>query len=85
MNILKLKTHLFIERIEGEYALCRLDDREKNLIKLPLRELPKNIKQFSVITMKTDGTFFVNDFAKELRMEKIAKELKCKRFYYNFY
>ncbi len=85
MNVLKLQTDLFIERIEGDYALCRLDDREKNLIKLPLRELPKDLKPLAVVTMKTDGTFFINDFAKELRMEKIAKELKCKRFYYNFY
>ncbi len=73
---------IFIERLEGEYALCRLNDRNKNLIKLPLRELPKGIKEFSVVTLKSNGLMFINSYAKELRMEKIAKSLKCKK--YNF-
>ena len=73
---------IFVERIDDEYALCRLDDREKNLIKLPVRELPQGIKEYSVITLKSNGTMFLNEYAKELRMEKIAKSLKCKR--YNF-
>lgn len=73
---------IFVERIEGSYALCRLNDREKNLIKLPLRELPVGVKEYSVITLKSNGNMFINDYAKELRMEKIAKNLKCKK--YNF-
>ena len=73
---------IFVERIDDEYALCRLDDREKNLIKLPVRELPQGIKEYSVITLKSNGMMFLNEYAKELRMEKIAKSLKCKR--YNF-
>ena len=73
---------IFIERLEGEYALCRLNDRNKNLIKLPLRELPKGVKELSVVTMKSNGLMFLNSYAKELRMEKIAKSLKCKK--YNF-
>lgn len=73
---------IFIERIEGSYALCRLNDREKNLIKLPLRELPVGVKEYYVITLKSNGNMFINDYAKELRMEKIAKNLKCKK--YNF-
>lgn len=73
---------IFIERFEGDYALCRLNDRNKNLIKLPLRELPEGVKEFSVVTMKNNGVMFINSYAKELRMEKIAKSLKCKK--YNF-
>lgn len=73
---------IFIERFDGDYALCRLNDREKNLIKLPLRELPTGVKELSVVTLKSDGTMFINAYAKELRMEKIIKSLKCKK--YNF-
>ena len=75
---------IFIERFEGDYALCRLDDREKNLIKLPLRELPDDVKEFSVVTLKSNGTMFINSYAKELRMEKIAKSLKCKKYKFDF-
>lgn len=75
---------IFIERLEGDYALCRLDDREKNLIKLPMRELPVGVQEFSVITLKSDGTMFINSYAKELRMEKIVKSLKCKKYNFDF-
>ncbi len=76
---------IFIERFEGDYALCRLNDRNKNLIKLPLRELPEGVKELSVVTMKSNGIMFINSYAKELRMEKIAKSLKCKKYNYTFY
>ena len=76
---------IFIERLEGEYALCRLNDRNKNLRKLPLRELPEGVKELSVVTMKSNGIMFINSYAKELRMEKIAKSLKCKKYNYTFY
>ncbi len=75
---------IFIERLEADYALCRLDDREKNLIKLPMRELPEGVKEFSVITLKSNGTMFINSYAKELRMEKIVKGLKCKKYNFDF-
>ena len=71
---------IFIERFEGNYALCRLDDKNRNLIKLPLRELPEGVKELSVVTMKSNGSMFINSYAKELRMEKIAKSLKCKKY-----
>ena len=75
---------IFIERFEGNYALCRLDDKNKNLIKLPLRELPEGVKELSVVTMKSNGSMFINSYAKELRMEKIAKSLKCKKYNFDF-
>lgn len=73
---------LFIERIEGDYALCRLPDREKHLIRLPLRELPEGVKELDVVTVKTNGAMFINTYAKEARMEKIAKTLKCKKYHF---
>ena len=76
---------IFIERFEGNYALCRLDDKNKNLIRLPLRELPEGVKELSVVTMKSNGSMFINSYAKELRMEKIAKSLKCKKYKFTFY
>ena len=76
---------IFIERFEGNYALCRLDDKNRNLIKLPLRELPEGVKELSVVTMKSNGSMFINSYAKELRMEKIAKSLKCKKYKFTFY
>lgn len=76
---------IFIERFDGDYALCRLDDREKNLIKLPLRELPEDVKEYSVVTLKSNGTMFVNSYAKELRMENIVKNLKCKKYRFTIY
>jgi hypothetical protein len=76
---------IFIERFEGNYALCRLDDKNKKLIKLPLRELPEGVKELSVVTMKSNGSMFINSYAKELRMEKIAKSLKCKKYKFTFY
>ena len=76
---------IFIERFEGNYALCRLDDKNKNLIKLPLRELPEGVKELSVVTMKSNGSMFINSYAKELRMEKIVKSLKCKKYKFTFY
>ncbi len=76
---------IFVERFEGEYALCRLNDREKNLIKLPVRELPQGTKEYSIITLKSNGQMFLNEYAKELRMEKIAKSLKCKKYIFTNY
>jgi hypothetical protein len=76
--------NIFVEYLDGDYAVCRLPDRNKNLIKLPLRELPEGIKEFSVVTLKNNGLMFINTYAKELRMEKIAKSLKCKKYKFDF-
>lgn len=73
---------LFIERIEAPYALCRLPDKEKHLIRLPLRELPEGVKELDVVTVRACGLMFINDYAKEVRMERIAKSLKCKKYHF---
>lgn len=73
---------IFIERLEESYALCRLPDKERHLIRLPLRELPEGVKELDVVTLKTNGTMFINSYAKECRMESIAKALKCKKYHF---
>ncbi len=74
---------IFVEKTEDGFALCRLPDREKHLIRLPLRELPKGVKELDVITLKSNGAMFINDYAKELRMENIAKSLKCRKYHFS--
>lgn len=74
---------IFIERIEAPYALCRLPDKEGHLIRLPLRELPEGLRELDTVTVKTSGAMFINEYAKELRMEKIAKSLRCKKYHFN--
>ncbi len=71
---------LFVEYLDGEYAVCRLPDRDKNLIRLPLRELPQGVKDLDVITMRDNGTFLINDYGKEVRMKKISNYLRYRKY-----
>lgn len=75
---------IFVEDIDGDFAVCRLPDHDKNIIRLPLRKLPEGVKQFSVITQKTNGIMFLNEFGKEVRREKIIKHLKYNKYYPEF-
>lgn len=72
---------LFVEYLDGEYAVCRLPDRDKNLIRLPLRELPDGVKELGVISMRDNGSFVINDYAREIRMKKITNYLRYKKYY----
>ncbi len=71
---------LFVEYLDGEYAVCRLPDRDKNLIRLPLRELPQGVKDLDVISMRDNGTFLINDYGKEIRMKKISNYLRYRKY-----
>ncbi len=71
---------LFVEYLDGEYAVCRLPDRDKNLIRLPLRELPQGVKDLDVVTMRDNGTFLINDYGKEVRMKKISNYLRYRKY-----
>ncbi len=71
---------IFVEYLDGEYAVCRLPDRDKNLIRLPLRELPEGVKDLDVITMRDNGTFLINNYGKEVRMKKISAYLRYKKY-----
>ena len=73
---------IFVEYLDGDYAVCRLPDKAKNLIRLPLRDLPKGTAPLKVISMRDNGSFILNEYAREERMKKIVKYLKCK--YYSF-
>ena len=71
---------IFVEYIDGEYAVCRLPDKAKNIIRLPLRDLPTGTKELQVISMRDNGTFFLNPYAREVRMKKINNYLKYKKY-----
>lgn len=71
---------IFVEYLDGEYAVCRLPDRAKNLIRLPLRDLPDGTAPLKVISMRDNGSFVLNEYAREERMKKIVKYLKCKNY-----
>ncbi len=71
---------LFVEYLDGAFAVCRLPDREKNLIRLPLDRLPTGTKALKVITLRDNGSMFINDYASELRMKRISNELKYKKY-----
>ena len=74
---------IFVEYLDGEYAVCRLPDKDKNLIRLPLRELPDGVKELGVISMRDNGSFVINDFGREVRMKKITNYLRYKKYYFD--
>lgn len=75
---------IFVEFTEGKYAVCRLPDKERNIIRLPLRELPKGVKIFDVIVMRDNGTFYIDEYARERRMKRIEADLKYKKYHFSF-
>ncbi len=74
---------IFVEYLDGEYAVCRLPDKDKNLIRLPLRELPDGVKELGVISMRDNGSFVINDYGREVRMKKITNYLRYKKYYFD--
>ena len=73
---------IFVEYLDGEYAVCRLPDKDKNLIRLPLRELPDGVKELGVISMRDNGSFVINDYGREVRMKKITNYLRYQKYYF---
>lgn len=71
---------IFVEYLDGDYAVCRLPDKAKNLIRLPLRDLPDGTDALKVISMRDNGSFVLNDYAREERMKKITNYLKYKKY-----
>ena len=71
---------IFVEYIDGEFAVCRLPDKQKNLIRLNLRDLPNGVNELDVISMRDNGSFVINDYAKEVRMKKIKAYLKYSKY-----
>ena len=75
---------LFVEYFDGDYAVCRLPDKAKNLIRLPLRDLPNGLKELDVISMRDNGSFYIDCYAKEIRMKKITRYMKYKQQSFDF-
>ncbi|MBE6795099.1 MAG: DUF3006 family protein [Ruminococcaceae bacterium] len=75
--------NIFIEYLDGDYAVCRLPDKNKNLIRLPLRDLPKGTRELQVVTLRDNGSFFINDYARETRMKQISNYLNFKSYKFN--
>lgn len=73
---------IFVEYIDGNYAVCRLPDKAGNLIRLPLRELPGGVRELSVISVRDNGSFVLNEYARELRMKKIVSYLNYDKYYF---
>ncbi len=73
---------IFVEYLDGDYAVCRLPDRAGNLIRVPLKELPDGTAPLKVISMRDNGSFVLNDYARELRMKKITRYLRYKKYYF---
>ena len=59
---------IFVEYLDGDYAVCRLPDKAKNLIRLPLRDLPEGTDALKVISMRDNGSFVLNEYAREERL-----------------
>lgn len=71
---------IFIEYLDGDYAVCRLPDKAKNLIRLPLRDLPKGTAPLKVLSMRDNGSFVLNEYARETRMKRVTNYLKYKKY-----
>ncbi len=74
---------IFVEYLDGEYAVCRLPDKDKNLIRLPLRELPDGVKELGVISMRDNGSFVINEYGREIRMKRITNYLRYRKYYFD--
>ena len=74
---------IFVEYIDGDYAVCRLPDRAGNLIRLPLKELPQGTEALKVISMRDNGSFVLNDYAVETRMKRITRYMRYKKYAFN--
>lgn len=59
-----------VDRIEENIALCEDDDG--NTLKLPLNELPQNIREGDIIE-KTENGFIIDADEKQLRRKKMAE------------
>ncbi len=71
---------IFVEYLDGDYAVCRLPDKAKNLIRLPLRDLPVGTDALKVVSMRDNGSFVLNEYAREERMKKITNYLRYKKY-----
>ena len=74
---------IFVEYLDGDYAVCRLPDKVGNLIRVPLKELPRGTAPLKVVSMRDNGSFYLNDYAIETRMKRITRYMRYKKYSYN--
>ncbi|MBR0535211.1 MAG: hypothetical protein IIX14_02405 [Clostridia bacterium] len=75
---------IFVEYLDGNFAVCRLPDKAGNLIRLPLRDLPSGTRELTVVSMRDNGSFYLNEYARETRMKKIGQYLKYQKYCFDF-
>ena len=66
------RSKLSIDRIEEEFTVCQ-DLYTENMVNIPLKLLPKNIKEGDILSKKTDGSFFVDKEETIKRRNEIIK------------
>ncbi|MBQ7116034.1 MAG: hypothetical protein IJN94_06440 [Clostridia bacterium] len=74
---------IFVEYLDGDYAVCRLPDKAGNLIRVPLKELPQGTAPLKVVSMRDNGSFYLNDYAVETRMKRITRYMRYKKYCFN--
>lgn len=74
---------IFVEYLDGDYAVCRLPDKAGNLIRVPLKELPQGTAPLKVVSMRDNGSFYLNDYAVETRMKHITRNMRYKKYCFN--
>lgn len=74
---------IFVEYLDGDYAVCRLPDKVGNLIRVPLKELPDGTAPLKIVSMRDNGSFYLNDYAIETRMKRITRYMRYKKYSFN--
>lgn len=59
-----------VDRIENEYAVC--EDENKEIVNIPIKELPSNITEKSIIDY-IDNQYIIND-EEQLKREETIKQ-----------
>lgn len=59
-----------VDRIENEYAVC--EDENKEIVNIPIKELPSNITEKSIIDY-IDNKYIIND-EEQLKREETIKQ-----------
>ena len=63
---------IIVDRIEGAFAVCEMDD--KSMQNIALSELPAGIKEGNVIAMD-NGTYVIDAKQTKERSERIAQKM----------
>ncbi len=63
---------IIVDRIEGAFAVCEMDD--KSMQNIALSELPAGIKEGDVIAMD-NGTYVIDAKQTKERSERIAQKM----------